>query len=234
MRLDRVDAFFLHTNICEDDTVYAHGNDQRDAFATPWSQYVDEVAPALASLKASGRVGAWGITGVGVPSAILRALAHEVRPDLVQGSDQPDGLARGHAPLRRGAAAEGAHRGRGRAGRRGDGDPGGPGGRADRVHRPDAERDAPRDGRLPPGRAVPGAVRRAGRGPRAARAPLRARHGRRRHRRARGEEPRRARAVRGGGVARAAVRRASVHASTTWASRSRDDRGDRTAATRGR
>jgi aryl-alcohol dehydrogenase-like predicted oxidoreductase len=84
MRLERVDAFFLHSNICEDDTVYAHGHDRRDSFATPWSQYVDEVAPALESLKSSGRIGAWGITGVGVPSAILKALAHELRPDLVQ------------------------------------------------------------------------------------------------------------------------------------------------------
>ena len=84
MRLDHVDLFFLHSNICEDDTVYAHANDRRDDFATPWRQYVDEVAPALASLAASGRVGAWGITGVGVPSAIERALGHEVRPDVVQ------------------------------------------------------------------------------------------------------------------------------------------------------
>ena len=29
MRLDHVDVYFLHSNICEDDTVYAHGNDQR-------------------------------------------------------------------------------------------------------------------------------------------------------------------------------------------------------------
>jgi aryl-alcohol dehydrogenase-like predicted oxidoreductase len=84
MRLEHVDIFFLHSNICEDDTVYAHGHHQRDSFATPWSQYVDEVAPALAAMKASGRVGAWGITGVGVPSAINKALAHEVRPDVVQ------------------------------------------------------------------------------------------------------------------------------------------------------
>jgi aryl-alcohol dehydrogenase-like predicted oxidoreductase len=84
MRLDHVDAFFLHSNICEDDTVYAHGQDRRDSFATPWSQYVEEVAPALASLKSSGRVAAWGITGVGVPSAVERALGHELRPDVVQ------------------------------------------------------------------------------------------------------------------------------------------------------
>ena len=66
MRLDRVDVYFLHSNICEDDFVYAHGNDQRAAFATPWSQYVDEVVPAFEDLKRRGRIGAWGITGVGV------------------------------------------------------------------------------------------------------------------------------------------------------------------------
>src|SRR3954468_8432225 len=27
LRLDRVDVFFLHSNICADDEVYAHGND---------------------------------------------------------------------------------------------------------------------------------------------------------------------------------------------------------------
>ena len=29
MRLERVDLYLLHSNICEDDTVYAHRNDQR-------------------------------------------------------------------------------------------------------------------------------------------------------------------------------------------------------------
>src|SRR5579862_6067379 len=52
MRLDRVDAFFLHSNICEDDTVYAHGNEHRASFATPWSQYVEEVVPAFEDLQA--------------------------------------------------------------------------------------------------------------------------------------------------------------------------------------
>lgn len=84
MHLDVVDLFFLHSNVCEDDTVYAHAQDRRDTFATPWSQYVDEVVPALVAMKEAGRIGAWGITGVGVPSAIERALAHEPRPDVVQ------------------------------------------------------------------------------------------------------------------------------------------------------
>ena len=84
MGLDHIDVFFLHSNICEDDAVYATQNDRRATFATPWSQYVEEVVPAFEALKRRGRIGAWGITGVGVPSTILKALAHETPPDVVQ------------------------------------------------------------------------------------------------------------------------------------------------------
>lgn len=84
MGLDHVDVFFLHSNICEDDTVYAHGNQYRPQFATPWSLYVNEAAPALEALKRRGRIGAWGVTGVGLPAAIIRALETAPKPDLVQ------------------------------------------------------------------------------------------------------------------------------------------------------
>jgi aryl-alcohol dehydrogenase-like predicted oxidoreductase len=84
MGLDFVDAFFLHSNICEDDTVYAFGNQYRPQFATPWSIYVNEAAPALEDLKRRGRIGAWGITGIGLPATVIRALEHPQRPDLVQ------------------------------------------------------------------------------------------------------------------------------------------------------
>lgn len=98
MRLDRVDVYFLHTNICADDFVYAHGNDQRAAFATPWSQYVEEVVPAFEDLKRRGRIGAWGITGVGVPVTILEALQRDVKPSVVQAItnllDSPGGIRR--------------------------------------------------------------------------------------------------------------------------------------------
>jgi len=43
IKLDRADVFFLHSNICEDDYVYAHGQSRRDRFATPWSLYAGEV-----------------------------------------------------------------------------------------------------------------------------------------------------------------------------------------------
>ena len=98
MRLDRVDVYFLHSNICEDDTVYAHRNDQRALFATPWSQYVEEVVPAFEDLKRRGRIGAWGITGIGLPGTIIKALEHDVKPSVVQAIanllDSPGGIRR--------------------------------------------------------------------------------------------------------------------------------------------
>jgi aryl-alcohol dehydrogenase-like predicted oxidoreductase len=98
MRLASVDVYFLHTNICEDDTVYAHRNDQRASFATPWSQYVDEVVPAFEDLKRRGRIGAWGITGIGIPGTIITALEHDVKPSVVQAIsnllDSPGGIRR--------------------------------------------------------------------------------------------------------------------------------------------
>jgi aryl-alcohol dehydrogenase-like predicted oxidoreductase len=98
MRLDRVDVYFLHSNICADDTVYAHGNDQRARFATPWSQYVDEVVPAFEDLRRRGRIGAWGITGIGLPGTIIDALQHDVRPSVAQAIanllDSPGGIRR--------------------------------------------------------------------------------------------------------------------------------------------
>ena len=84
MRLERVDVFFLHSNICEDDTVYARWNERRAQFATPWSMYLREVIPAMERLRESGRMAAWGITGTGLPGTIIRALEHEVKPALVQ------------------------------------------------------------------------------------------------------------------------------------------------------
>lgn len=96
MRLERVDIFFLHSNIRPDDYVYARHDHLKDQFSTPWRQYAAEVVPALEALKASGRIGAWGITGTGVPTAILEALAFEPAPDVVQAVtnllDSPGGM----------------------------------------------------------------------------------------------------------------------------------------------
>jgi aryl-alcohol dehydrogenase-like predicted oxidoreductase len=104
MRLPRVDLFFLHTNISPDGFVYAHGADRQAQVATTWTQYAAEVVPAMERLKAQGRIGAWGITGIGVPDAILAALAHDPKPQAVQAianlMDSPGGLNRYGTPPR--------------------------------------------------------------------------------------------------------------------------------------
>jgi aryl-alcohol dehydrogenase-like predicted oxidoreductase len=103
LRLDRIDLFFLHTNICEEGFVYAHSPDRQNQMATRWPQYADEVVAAMEQLKAAGKIGCWGITGVGVPETILKALAHAPAPQVVQTianlMDSPGGLNRyGLAP----------------------------------------------------------------------------------------------------------------------------------------
>jgi aryl-alcohol dehydrogenase-like predicted oxidoreductase len=84
MKLERVDLYFLHTNICADDYVYAHGNDRRAQLATTWSLYVAHVVPTFESLAREGKIGAWGVTATGVPATILRALEHTPRPLAAQ------------------------------------------------------------------------------------------------------------------------------------------------------
>lgn len=104
MRLERVDLFFLHSNIHLDGFVYAHGDAHKDAFSTGWSIYAEAAAPAFETLKAQGRIGGWGITGIGVPTAVLQAIHHTVRPDAVQAianlMDSPGALKRYAEPAR--------------------------------------------------------------------------------------------------------------------------------------
>lgn len=98
MRLARVDLFFLHTNLHLDSFAYVHGDDSKARFSTSWEVYANEVVPAFETLKAQGRIGAWGVTGIGVPTAVLQALAHTPRPDAVQAianlMDSPGALKR--------------------------------------------------------------------------------------------------------------------------------------------
>ena len=84
MKLERVDLFFLHSNICPDNYVYPRFAERQDRFATRWSLYVDAVVPAMERLHSAGLIGAWGITGTGIPSVIRQALAHETKPAVVQ------------------------------------------------------------------------------------------------------------------------------------------------------
>ena len=104
MRLDRVDLFFLHNEICPDDFAYPVDNERRSEFATTQSLYRDTVVAAFERLRQEGMIGAWGITGVAVPVAIIDALRREPRPQAVQAVanllDSPGGLTRTRGPAR--------------------------------------------------------------------------------------------------------------------------------------
>jgi aryl-alcohol dehydrogenase-like predicted oxidoreductase len=84
MKVDHVDIFFLHSNICADDYVYAIRPDMQDGFATRWSVYAELAIPVFEKLKAAGKIESWGITGSGVPDTIIRALQHDEKPAYVQ------------------------------------------------------------------------------------------------------------------------------------------------------
>src|SRR5438270_62268 len=79
-----------------DDYAYAVGDARRDAISTRWSIYLEEVVPAFEQLKAQGRIGAWGATGIGVPDAVLGAIGHDPAPAVVQAItnllDSPGGM----------------------------------------------------------------------------------------------------------------------------------------------
>lgn len=84
MRLERVDLFFLHSNIHRDGFVFAHGADRQDQASTRLSLYREAVVPAMEALQRAGKIGAWGITGIGVPDAIEDALADARKPAVLQ------------------------------------------------------------------------------------------------------------------------------------------------------
>ena len=81
MRLERVDLFFLHSNIIPADY---DASAYTDRPATRWATYVEHFVPVCERLVADGRIGAWGITGIGIPECILAALKEKACPAAVQ------------------------------------------------------------------------------------------------------------------------------------------------------
>src|SRR5207302_9914494 len=77
MRLERVDRFFVHNQIVPDARA-----DQLPG--TPHRLFVEAVRPAVEQLVARGRIGAWGITGFGVPTTILATLNEDPALAAVQ------------------------------------------------------------------------------------------------------------------------------------------------------
>ena len=81
LQLDRLDVFFLHSNLVPD----GHAMWQRpdtERF-TPLPLFIDVVRPAFEKLVKDGLIGAWGLTGIGHPDAIIEVLGHDSKPAAV-------------------------------------------------------------------------------------------------------------------------------------------------------
>jgi len=77
LKLERVDIYFLHNMIVPTGAV---GDDRK----SPKNLVVDEIVPTFERLMASGRIGGWGLTGIGVPDALIGLLDQGPRPAFIQ------------------------------------------------------------------------------------------------------------------------------------------------------
>jgi len=84
MGLGHVDLLWLHSNLVPDGYAPPRFASIGAKLATPWTRFVEEVRPAFEELVASGRVGAWGITGIALPRTVLDAIADDPAPAAVQ------------------------------------------------------------------------------------------------------------------------------------------------------
>ncbi|WP_428541298.1 aldo/keto reductase [Rhodopila sp.] len=94
LRRDRLDIFFLHSNLVADGHAMWQAPDA--SRLTSLSLFRARVRPAFEKLKEAGLIGAWGLTGIGHPDAVIEVLAEHPRPAAVQCIanllDSPGGL----------------------------------------------------------------------------------------------------------------------------------------------
>ncbi len=106
-KLSWIDLFFLHGHIVPDLMIGSVEGTSRSLF-------VEVVRPALEQLVAQGRIGAWGISGVGVPTAILATISEDPPPSAVQAVanllDSADAMRRFDEPARPREIIAAAHR----------------------------------------------------------------------------------------------------------------------------
>jgi aryl-alcohol dehydrogenase-like predicted oxidoreductase len=93
-QLDRLDLFFLHSNIVpRGNAMWRRVDTSR---FVPLELFQDAIRPMFERFVAEGLIAAWGITGIGHPEAILTVLGQEPKPAAVQVIanllDSPGGL----------------------------------------------------------------------------------------------------------------------------------------------
>ena len=95
LRLTRLDLFFLHCNLAPMSNPM-WGNPDAVERLTSYELFASHVRPTFEKLVAEGLIGAWGLTGIGHPDAIIRALGEQPAPAAVQCIanllDSPGGL----------------------------------------------------------------------------------------------------------------------------------------------
>ncbi len=83
LRLERLDLFFLHSNVVPDGHPMQNHADA-GARMTAQSDFVTVVRPCFERFVAEGLIGAWGLTGIGHPDAIIDLLGERPAPAVVQ------------------------------------------------------------------------------------------------------------------------------------------------------
>ena len=93
-QLDRLDVFFLHSNIVPDgDAMWQREDTSR---FVPLPVFEQTIRPLFERFVREGLIGAWGVTGIGHPDAIVQVLRGDPKPAVVQVIanllDSPGGL----------------------------------------------------------------------------------------------------------------------------------------------
>ena len=94
LQRDRLDLFFLHSNLVPEGHAMWQAPDVSRLTALPL--FRGHVRPAFERLRQEGLIGAWGLTGIGHPDAIIEVLGENPKPAAVQCIanllDSPGGL----------------------------------------------------------------------------------------------------------------------------------------------
>jgi len=84
MNLQRVDLFLLHSQLIEDDFTLHINDEFKHRTSTTLSSFFNAVIPSFEKLKKEGRIGSWGIGGLGQNKALIKAINHEIKPEAIQ------------------------------------------------------------------------------------------------------------------------------------------------------
>ena len=84
LNMEKVDLFLLHSQLREDDFHLYTLNEYRETNTTSLSCYYNSVIPAFERLKKEGKIGSWGVGGLGQNNAIIQAINHETKPEAIQ------------------------------------------------------------------------------------------------------------------------------------------------------